>query len=109
MNRRKILTTGFSLTELLAAVVIIGIVGALIATRVSSKNLANKKAACEAIQGDIELQCELWKHNTGSWPATSLSDVAANASYFPTGVPTCPYDGTSYTITTSGIVVGHNH
>jgi prepilin-type N-terminal cleavage/methylation domain-containing protein len=99
----------FSLTELMAALAIIAVLATLVVYSTSAKRLASKKAACEAIQGDIELQCELWRHNTGTWPATNLSDITGNTSYFPTGVPACPYDGTAYTITTSGLVSGHNH
>jgi general secretion pathway protein G len=100
---------GFSLTELMAAVALAGLLAALVLPRLTAKQSAARKAACEAIQGDVELQCEIWRHNTGSWPATNLSDISGNVSYFPTGVPTCPSDGTSYTIDASGKVVGHNH
>lgn len=110
MSRAKtIARNGFSLTELMAALAVLGLLAALVSIQTSTPQFASKKAACEAIQGDIELQCELWRHNTGSWPATNLSDISANSSYFPTGVPTCPLDGSSYGIGTSGLVVGHSH
>ena len=109
LRRRRSVARAFTLLELMAALVILGVLAALIVVRASNKHLASKKAACETIQGDVELQAELWMHNTGSWPAASLSDISANASYFPTGVPTCPYDGSAYTIDSAGLVIGHNH
>ena len=67
-------------------------------------------AACYANQGDIELQVKLWKRMNGTYPAANLSDIGANTSYFPSPVPVCPVDGTSYTInTTTGLVIGHTH
>jgi hypothetical protein len=39
-----------------------------------------------------------------------LSNIGADTSYFPVGLPNCPVDGTSYTIsTTTGRVTGHTH
>ena len=74
------------------------------------KNDAAKVAACHVYKGDIEIQVELWNHNTGSWPAANLASIGADINYFPEGLPTCPVDGTTYTIDTStGLVIGHNH
>ncbi len=53
------------------------------------------------------LQVRLWKRSKSSYPAANLSDIAADVSYFPAGLPVCPVDGTSYTInTTTGRVIG---
>ena len=100
---------GFTLTELMAVIAILAIVATVIVTRATLGGSTSKTAACTAIKGDIEVQCEIWRHNTGSWPATNLSAIGANAAYFPTGVPTCPVSGAAYTIDSSGRVVGHNH
>ena len=98
----------FSLTELMAVVAIIAVVAAIIVVRATGGSASSKSAACESIQGDIEIQAEIWRHNTGSWPA-NLSDIGADVNYFPTGVPACPVDGTTYTIDSAGRVVGHAH
>jgi prepilin-type N-terminal cleavage/methylation domain-containing protein len=99
----------FTLSELMATLAILAIVATIVLVRATSGMGASKSAACQALKGDIEVQCELWRHNTGSWPATNLSDIGAAGSYFPAGVPTCPVDGSVFTIDASGRAVGHNH
>src|SRR3954468_13985600 len=100
----------FSLMEIMAAAVILGILAAVIVPRLANHQDAAKKSACYANKGDIELQAKLWRQNSGSYPAANLSDVGASTTYFPGGLPTCPVDGTSYTIdTTTGRVIGHTH
>jgi prepilin-type N-terminal cleavage/methylation domain-containing protein len=103
-NRRA-----FSLPELLAVVAILAVLATIIVVRATNGSSTSKSAACQTIKGDIEIQCELWMHNNGSWPTTNLSNIGADISYFPSGVPACPVDGSAYTIDTSGRVVGHNH
>jgi prepilin-type N-terminal cleavage/methylation domain-containing protein len=101
---------GFSLMEIMAAAVILGILAAVIVPRLVNHQDAAKKSACYASKGDIELQAKLWRRNVGSYPAANLSDVGASTTYFPSGIPTCPVDGTAYTIdTTTGRVIGHAH
>ncbi len=100
---------GFTLTELMAVVAILAVVATVIVTRATLGGSTSKTAACNTIKGDIEVQCEVWRHNTGSWPAANLSAIGADAAYFPTGVPACPVTGGAYTVDSSGRVVGHNH
>lgn len=102
--------SGFTLTELMAALAILGILSLLIVPRVIGHNDEAKRAACFANQGDIELQVKLWRRNQGAYPAADLSNIGANTAYFPSGLPVCPVDGSGYTIdTTSGLVTGHTH
>jgi prepilin-type N-terminal cleavage/methylation domain-containing protein len=103
-------TNGFSLSELVAVVAILGVLAALIVPRVIGHHGDAKRASCFLNQGEIEMQVKLWRRNTGSYPAANLADIGANTAYFPEGLPTCPVDSTSYTIdTTSGSVIGHTH
>jgi len=102
--------TAFSLVELVAVVAMLGVVATLIIRRVEGHHDTGKAAACHVYQGDIEIQVELWRHNTGAVPASNLAAIGADVGYFPGGLPTCPVDGSSYTIdATTGLVVGHNH
>jgi prepilin-type N-terminal cleavage/methylation domain-containing protein len=99
----------FSLLELMAVIAILAIIAKICLPRVTGGRDSSNKAACATNKGNIEVQCELWRHNTGAWPATNLSNVGADVNYFPAGLPTCPVDGTSYTIDATGRVVGHTH
>jgi prepilin-type N-terminal cleavage/methylation domain-containing protein len=104
------LRPAFSLTELMACVVILGVLAALIVPRVTGHNTDAKKNACYVNKRDIEVQAKLWRRNSGSYPAANLSNIGVDTNYFPGGVPTCPVDGSTYTInTTSGLVTGHTH
>ena len=113
MNRKQSnlqLSTAFSLMELMAVLVILGILAAVIVPRLSASRDKGSKSACYANKGDLELQIKLWKRNKGSYPAADLSDIGADTSYLPAGLPVCPVDGTAYTInTTTGRVIGHTH
>jgi general secretion pathway protein G len=100
----------FTLTELMAVVVILGVLAALIVPRLINHSDTTKRASCHTNQGEIELQVKLWRRNQGSYPAADLSNIGSNSAYFPSGLPVCPVDGTAYTInTTSGLVTGHTH
>jgi len=110
LSSRAAVPRGFSLVELMAVVVVLGLLAAVIVPRVTIHNDTAKEAACHANQGEIELQVKLWRRNNGSYPAANLSNIAADTNYFPSGLPVCPVDATAYTIdTTSGLVVGHTH
>lgn len=106
-SRRR--TPGFTLLELLAAVAIVGLLASVAWVRSTAGQREAKVAGCKSHKGNIEIQAELWRHHTGAWPATNLSDVGASAASFPAGLPTCPVDGTAYTINSTGRVVGHAH
>lgn len=112
INRRAQLpkTSGFSLWELMAVLVILGLLAAVMVPRLSGHQDSAKKSACYANKGDIELQAKLWRRNNGTYPLSNLSNIGADATYFPGGLPVCPVDGTAYTIdTTTGRVIGHTH
>lgn len=98
------------LIELIAVVAILGVLALVIVPRVSSNRTSGNRSACFNQKAEIELQVRLWRRNTGSYPAANLSNIGADTAYFPSGLPTCPVDGTTYTInTTTGRVTGHTH
>ena len=101
---------GYTLLEVTAVVVLLGILAAIAVQRFSTTMSTGKKNSCYVNKGDIEMQVQLWYRNKGAWPATSLSDVSADGNYFPSGLPTCPVDGTAYTIdATTHKITGHTH
>lgn len=101
---------GFSLIEVLAVVILIGILAALIVPRFGRQSYAAKKNACHVNKGNIEIQVQLWYRAKNRWPAADLADIGSDPNYFPDGLPLCPFDGSRYRIdTATGWVVGHDH
>lgn len=95
--------------ELIAVVAILGVLATAAISRFSGPRDEAERQACFVQQGEIELQSWLWKRANGSFPATNLSDIGEDTNYFPEGLPTCPVDGSAYTIDASGRIVGHTH
>ncbi|RIK87729.1 MAG: hypothetical protein DCC67_01415 [Planctomycetota bacterium] len=93
----------------MAFAAVLAIVAKLAIPRLAGGKQDSDDAACMANVGHIEVQAEIWRHDTGAWPASDLSDIGGNINYFPSGLPQCPVTGAPYTIDTSGRVVGHNH
>ncbi len=108
--RHRVRRPAFSLLEVLAIVTILGILVGLIVPRFTGQAKSAQHNACAVNQGNIEIQCQLWYRNQGSWPAGNLANIGADRQYFPDGLPRCPVDGSSYTLdSNSGLVIGHNH
>jgi general secretion pathway protein G len=92
-NRR-----GFSLMELLAVVTILGIIAALIVPRVAVASDTAKSKVNSHNKATINSAVERWCVEKGAWPANNLSDIGADANYFPDGVPVNPVDSSAYTL-----------
>lgn len=88
--------TGLSLLELLAVVTILGIIAGVVIPRITNSNVAAKAAAHQHNRWEINSAAERWFSNTNTWPNTDLSDIGADAQYFPDGLPTNPIDGSAY-------------
>ena len=100
----------FTLLEILAVVAILGVVAALALSRFTDSFSAAQVNSCHVNKGEIELQVQRWYRTKQAAPAANLATIGADANYFPAGLPTCPVDGTAYTINTTTLrVVGHTH
>ena len=94
LSKRK----GFSLIELLAIVTILGIIAAIIVPRVTVSSDTAKTKINNHNQATINAAVERWYIEKGTWPADDLSDISADANYFPNGVPTNPVGNAAYTL-----------
>jgi prepilin-type N-terminal cleavage/methylation domain-containing protein len=98
---------GFSLLELLAVITIMGIIAALVITRISHQALDAKKKCCSQYCSDLNSAIEIYRFEQGAAP-TSLSEL--EGEYYPEIIPKCPVNQVQYTIdATVHRVLSHNH
>jgi prepilin-type N-terminal cleavage/methylation domain-containing protein len=109
MKRPHTLPAGFSLMELLAVVTILGIIAAMVVSRVMVSTDNAKEQTCLHNRAEINITVEQYYLNTGSWPANDLSDIASDTNYLPDGLPVCPMSGNAYTLDpVTHRVIGHS-
>ena len=89
---------GFSLMELLAVVTILGIIAAIIVPRVAISSDTAKAKVNSHNKATINAAVERWYIEKGTWPANNLSDIGADTSYFPEGVPVNPTNNSAYSL-----------
>jgi prepilin-type N-terminal cleavage/methylation domain-containing protein len=95
---RRFRLGGFSLLELLAVVTILGIIAVVVIPRISVSSATAKQNANTQNKSEINSAVERWFFEKGTWPKDDLSDIKADTSYFPQGLPTNPVDGSAYTL-----------
>ena len=95
---KKAKRRGFSLLELLAVVTILGIIAVVVVPRISVSSAKAKTEANKQNKAEINSAVERWYFEKGSYPADDLTDIAADTTYFPNGLPTNPVDGSVYTL-----------
>lgn len=101
---------GFTLIEILAVVVILGILAAVVVPRVLASSATAKTNSCYQNKAVINTSVEKWYFDNGTWPLDALTDIGVDNDYFPDGIPTCPVDSTAYALDiTSHRVTGHSH
>lgn len=104
--RLQRLRTAFSLLELLAVVVILGIIAAVVVRRLLVSMTTVKDDACLRNKAEINRVIERYYFENGDW-ATDIAGIAALPD-FPDGVPNCPVTGNPYPIDpTTHRVAGH--
>lgn len=89
---------GFSLLELLAVVTILGIIAVVVVPRISVSSTTAKQKADAQNKAEINSAVERWYFEKGTWPANNLSDIGADITYFPQGLPVNPTNGAAYTL-----------
>lgn len=104
MRRRK----GLTLMELLIVVIILGALAAIAIPRITTSATTAKINACKTNVDTLNTSIEMYNVDTGSYPS-ALTDVTADANYFPDGAPGCPFNTAySYSATTNR-VSDHSH
>ena len=98
---------GFALFEWLIVVLAIAALAVIIVPRIGQTATNAKIRTCQANVDLINSQIELYRIDTGNWPA-ALTDVAENTDYFRNGPPECPF-GTPYTIGANNRATDHSH
>jgi prepilin-type N-terminal cleavage/methylation domain-containing protein len=97
-KNRKNRRFGFSLLELLAVVTILGIIAVVVIPRISVSSGTAKANANIQNKSEINSAVERWYFNSGTWPKNDLSDIGADSSYFPNGLPANPVDASAYAL-----------
>ncbi len=85
---------GFSLLELLAVVIILGVIAAVVIPRITYSSVTAKQNACFQNKAEINSAVERYYFDNGSLPA----DTTALSAYFPDGVPVCPVSTSAYAL-----------
>jgi len=103
-------SSGFTLVEILAVVVILGILAVVVVPRVLASSQTAKVSSCHQNKAAINTAVERWYFEKAAWPLDAMTDIGADANFFPDGIPVCPVDGTAYALdTVTHRVVGHVH
>lgn len=85
---------GFALFEWLIVILAIAALVVVIVPRIGQTATNAKIRTCQANVDLINSQIELYRIDTGNWPA-ALKDVTESSDYFRDGLPECPF-GTPY-------------
>jgi len=91
-------TRAFTFLELVASMVIIGILVSVVIPRITTYTKQAREKACRANIGTINEQVELYYVRIGEWPRGDLVDIARNPDHFPNLIPDCPVTGYNYWI-----------
>jgi len=101
---------GLTLIEVLIVVVVLGILAAVLLSRLTVSADTTKIHTCRHNVAVINTQVEKWYFDHGTWPKDNLNDIETDPDYFPDGIPLCPVTGQKYKLDPqTHRVTGHDH
>ena len=103
--KRNFRRNAFSLLELLAVVVILGIIAMVVIPRINFSAATARENSCFQNKAELNAAVERYFFDTGLVPAVGdINDPA----YFPDGLPVCPVTSAAYALDgETGRVTGH--
>lgn len=101
VHEKPFLRRGFSLLEILAVMTILAIIAMLVIPRLSSSSNTARGTAHQQNLAEINTAVGRWWLEKGDWPASDLSDIGSDVTYFPEGIPKNPLTGATYTLDTT--------
>lgn len=104
-GRRRLAVT---LIEIIAAVVLISVVGFLGMRHVRTAGTGGQDRACELTRQMLQNEVDRYQRLNRTLPSTDLRELAT-AEYWNAALPVCPVSGNSMTIDRDGKVVCATH
>ncbi|NQT39295.1 MAG: type II secretion system protein [Planctomycetes bacterium] len=102
----KLRRRAFSLLELLAVVVILGVIALVVIPRINFSSTTAKENCCFQNKAEINAAVERYNFENGSLP-NNMNDLD-DPAFFPEGLPDCPVSGGKYVLFgATGRVNGH--
>lgn len=103
----------FSLIELVVVVLILSVLAGIVVPRISESAKKSKWTKCDSnVANLIKALEQRAASNDGDYPADQTefnSEILNNTTYFPHGVPTCPFSTAYVYNATTKTVTSHNH
>lgn len=94
---------GFTLLEVILAVVIAATVAAMGVHFMRPTGLHSRQQACDLTRQTVQLEAGRYHDAKGVWPRSDLRELNDSA-YFPNGVPSCPAQGGAFQLKGSQVV-----
>ncbi|KAA1261351.1 hypothetical protein LF1_38980 [Rubripirellula obstinata] len=107
-NRVQSRKSGFTLIEIIAAVVLISVVGFLGMRHVRTAGAGGQDRACELTRQMLQNEVDRYQRLNRALPSTDMRELVTT-EYWDASIPVCPVSGNPMTIDRTGKVVCATH